>query len=69
MQTASVKWIGEEKFAATSPSGHRIVVDSDRQTNSAPGPMEFVLMALGALLLSVTHIVVAGAAIWARLTK
>jgi len=48
MQTASVKWIGEEKFAATSPSGHRIVVDSDRQTNSAPGPMEFVLMALGA---------------------
>ena len=48
MQTASVEWIGEEKFAATSPSGHRIVVDSDRQTNSAPGPMEFVLMALGA---------------------
>src|SRR3979411_2399317 len=48
MQTASVKWIGEEKFAATSPSGHRIVVDSDRQTHSAPGPMEVVLMALGA---------------------
>ncbi len=48
MQTASVEWIGEEKFAATSPSGHRIIVDSDRQTNSAPGPMEFVLMALGA---------------------
>ncbi len=48
MQTASVKWIGEEKFAATSPSGHTIIVDSDRQTNSAPGPMELVLMALGA---------------------
>jgi putative redox protein len=48
MQTASVKWIGEQKFAATSPSGHAIVVDSDRQTNSAPGPMDLVLMALGA---------------------
>jgi putative redox protein len=48
MQTASVKWIGEEKFVTTSPSGHAIVVDSDRQTNSAPGPMELVLMALGA---------------------
>ena len=48
MQTASVKWIGEEKFVAASPSGHAVVVDSDRQTNSAPGPMELVLMALGA---------------------
>jgi putative redox protein len=48
MQTASVEWIGEQKFAATSPSGHAIVVDSDRQTNSAPGPMDLVLMALGA---------------------
>jgi len=48
MQTASVKWIGEQKFAALSPSGHAVVVDSDRQTNSAPGPMELVLMALGA---------------------
>jgi len=48
MQTASVKWIGEQKFAALGPSGHAVVVDSDRQTNSAPGPMELVLMALGA---------------------
>ena len=48
MQTASVKWIGEQKFAATSPSGHTIVVDSDRQSNNAPGPMDLVLMALGA---------------------
>lgn len=48
MQTASVKWIGEQKFAATSPSGQAIVVDSDRQTNSGPGPMDLVLMALGA---------------------
>jgi putative redox protein len=48
MQTASVKWIGDQKFAAMSPSGHTIVLDSDRQSNSAPGPMDLVLMALGA---------------------
>jgi putative redox protein len=48
MQTASVKWIGEENFVATSPSGHAIAIDSDRTSNKAPGPMELVLMALGA---------------------
>lgn len=48
MQTASVKWIGEEKFVATSPSGHAISLDSDRRSNTGPGPMELVLMALGA---------------------
>src|SRR5262249_7957927 len=48
MQTAEVKWIGAEQFVATSPSGHAITVDSDRQSNQAPGPMELLLMALGA---------------------
>jgi putative redox protein len=48
MQTASIKWIGDEKFVATSPSGHAITIDSDRASNNAPGPMELVLMALGA---------------------
>jgi putative redox protein len=48
MQTASIKWIGEEKFMATSPSGHAIAIDSDRASNKAAGPMELVLMALGA---------------------
>ena len=48
MQTASVKWMDGERFVATSPSGHAIVVDSDRETNSGPGPMELLLMALGA---------------------
>ncbi len=48
MQTASVKWIGEQKFVATSPSGHAMAMDSDRESNKAPGPMELVLMALGA---------------------
>lgn len=48
MQTAAIKWISEEKFVATSPSGHAIAIDSDRASNKAPGPMELVLMALGA---------------------
>jgi putative redox protein len=48
MQTASVKWIGDQKFSATSPSGHKVAFDSDRDTNTAPGAMEMVLMALGA---------------------
>ena len=47
MQTASVKWIGEQKFAGTSPSGHAMVIDADRTTNAAAGPMELLLMALG----------------------
>jgi putative redox protein len=48
MQTGSVKWIGEQKFLAIGPSGHAITIDSDRVSNNAPGPMEFVLLALGA---------------------
>jgi putative redox protein len=47
MQTASIKWIGEQKFVATGPSGHAITIDSDRESNKAPGPMELVLLALG----------------------
>lgn len=47
MQTASIQWIGEERFVATSPSGHAITIDSDRASNKAPGPMDLVLMALG----------------------
>lgn len=48
MQTATVKWIGEEKFLALGPSGHALAIDSDRQSNTAPGPMELLLLALGA---------------------
>ena len=48
MQTASVQWTGEQRFVATSPSGHAITIDSDRQSNKAPGPIELLLMALGA---------------------
>lgn len=48
MKTASVKWIGEQKFVAVGYSGHAITLDSDRESNKAPGPMELLLMALGA---------------------
>jgi putative redox protein len=48
MQTGTVKWIGEQKFVAIGPSGHAITIDSDRKSNTAPGPMELVLLALGA---------------------
>jgi putative redox protein len=48
MQTAEVRWIGAEQFVATSPSGHTMTLDSDRQSNKGPGPMELLLMALGA---------------------
>jgi putative redox protein len=48
MQTGSVKWVGDEKFLGTSPSGHQVPFDSDRESNKAPGPMEMVLLALGA---------------------
>lgn len=47
MQTASVRWIGEEKFVAISPSGHAIALDSESVSNKAPTPMELLLMALG----------------------
>ena len=48
MQTAQVRWIGEEKFVATSPSGHAMALDADGKSNTAPNPMELLLMGLGA---------------------
>lgn len=48
MKTAKVKWIQDQQFLATMPSGHAIPIDADRTKNSAPGPMELLLAALGA---------------------
>jgi putative redox protein len=48
MQTATVRWVGGEEFLAATPSGHAVVFDADRKRNSAPGPMEMLLAALGA---------------------
>jgi putative redox protein len=47
MQTATVRWIENQQFLATTPSGHAVAFDSDRQQNSAPGAMEMLLAALG----------------------
>jgi putative redox protein len=47
MQTAKVQWMGQQKFLAVSPSGHSLAMDSDRTSNTGPGPMELLLMALG----------------------
>jgi putative redox protein len=48
MSVASVRWAGGEEFLAQMPSGHAVVFDTDRKHNSAPGPMEMLLGALGA---------------------
>lgn len=48
MQVSTVRWIGEQKFVAISPSGHALALDSESSSNTAPTPMELLLMALGA---------------------
>jgi putative redox protein len=48
MQTATIRWAGGERFAATTPSNHPLLLDSDRESNTGPGPMELLLAALGA---------------------
>lgn len=47
-KTARVQWIGKQQFVAVGPSGHAVTLDSDRGSNTAPGSMEFLLLALGA---------------------
>jgi putative redox protein len=48
MQTATVKWVGDEKFMAISPSGHAVVMDATSEGSTGATPMEMVLMALSA---------------------
>lgn len=48
MQTAEIKWIGGQQFVAKGPSGHALVLDADRTSNTGCGPMELLLLALGA---------------------
>jgi putative redox protein len=43
---AQATWTDGERFVASASSGHAIVIDSDRQRNTAAGPMEMVLMGL-----------------------
>jgi putative redox protein len=43
---AKLNWVDGERFVVSASSGHAVVVDADRQRNTAPGPMELVLMGL-----------------------
>lgn len=44
---ATVQLKGDNLFSVTTPSGHSITLDTDHQRNSAPTPMELLLVALG----------------------
>jgi putative redox protein len=46
MSQGEVHWIDGERFVGLGSSNHSITIDSDRERNSAPGPMEYVLIAL-----------------------
>ncbi|HEV2112568.1 MAG TPA: OsmC family protein [Terriglobales bacterium] len=46
MVRASAQWTDGERFAVSASSGHAFIVDSDRERNTAPGPMELVLIGL-----------------------
>jgi len=46
MVEAKVNWIDGQRFAAIASSGHGSIIDSDRERNTASGPMELVLMGL-----------------------
>ena len=44
---AAVDLVGDDLFAARTPSGHVLAIDTDRERNSAPSPIELLLVALG----------------------
>ncbi len=46
MVTASAQWVDGERFVGIASSGHALTIDSDRHRNTAPGPMELVLIGL-----------------------
>ena len=44
---ATVQLTSDNLFSVTTPSGHSISLDTDHERNSAPTPMELLLVALG----------------------
>ena len=44
---AVVQLISDDLFNGRTPSGHDLKIDTDRERNSAPSPMELLLLALG----------------------
>lgn len=53
---ARIEWDGGLRFRTNGTSGHEVVLDSDRETNTAANPMEMALRALCAC--SATDVVV-----------
>jgi putative redox protein len=44
---AVIEWKHPDLFVGHTPSGHVILLDTDHERNSAPTPMELLLVALG----------------------
>ena len=44
---AVVELVGDDLFSGHTPSGHLVMIDTDRERNSASSPMELLLVALG----------------------
>ena len=44
---AVIELTDEELFSGRTPSGHVVVIDTDRERNSAPSPIDLLLVALG----------------------
>ena len=44
---ATVQFVTDDLFVGTSPSGHAMVLDTDKERSSAPSPVELLLLALG----------------------
>lgn len=44
---ATVRFVTEDLFVGTTPSGHALALDTDSSRSSAPSPVELLLVALG----------------------
>jgi len=44
---AVVRLVGADLYDGGTPSGHTVSIDTNRERNSAPSPMELLLIALG----------------------
>ena len=44
---AVIEWKNTDLFVGHTPSGHSVLLDTDHTRNSAPTPMELLLVALG----------------------
>jgi putative redox protein len=45
---AVVRFVSDDLFLGTTPSGHALPLDTDSQRSTAPSPVELLLVALGA---------------------